>query len=302
MAYSNGTANSFADLQVALVSACTAQGWAWSDNILSKGNVFVQLESSATALTATGGTGVSGGVLQGATPRKLQIRRLNTGAAPVITWPVNYETFIFDNEVYFVVQHDDIYFLYMAFGQSTIAMPGTGMWVSASVTDYVNNYGIHITPDAGGASSYTSDCPGIFYATYGSGENQGHPYYVHCGLDGRGWNQDFSNTTYAGASAPGILSVEPFNKMLPNQWNSEGILLPMRCYAFRPSSKTSVIADLKYARHTRIDNFEPGQVITIGTDKWKIFPNFCKNATARDGGGRIYHTGTFGWAVRYEGA
>lgn len=89
--------------------------------------------------------------------------------------------------------------------------------------------------------------------------------------------------------------------LLPNRWNSEAVLLPIRGWKVRPENKITLTLDLEHARWTRVDNYEPGQLISIGPDRWKIFPCYRKNAAARDGGTGIDHSGTLGWAVRYEG-
>lgn len=87
----------------------------------------------------------------------------------------------------------------------------------------------------------------------------------------------------------------------PNSWNSEATLLPIRAWKARPSSKISMTADLEFARHIRIDNLSPGDILTIGSDQWKVFPWYRKDVSAHNGGYFVNHTGTFGWAIRYEG-
>ena len=64
MAYVNGSAASWGDLLSALVSACTDEGWAWNDGILSKGTAFVKLWvrspetfSEGEGILLQGGTG-----------------------------------------------------------------------------------------------------------------------------------------------------------------------------------------------------------------------------------------------------
>jgi hypothetical protein len=85
------------------------------------------------------------------------------------------------------------------------------------------------------------------------------------------------------------------------------VLLPLRAWKERTPYKSSLVADLANARLLRIDNITPGDILTIGTDKWKAYPWYRKNVSARDGSGNqgsaynINHTGTFGWAIRYEG-
>jgi len=60
--------------------------------------------------------------------------------------------------------------------------------------------------------------------------------------------------------------------------------------------------DLQNARTLRVDNYDPGQIITLGDDQWRIYPFYRKNADQRDGttssGGD--HSGTMGWAIRYD--
>jgi len=81
------------------------------------------------------------------------------------------------------------------------------------------------------------------------------------------------------------------------------VLLPIRAYKIRPSSKVSLIGDLENARYMRIDNYAPGEVFNLGAERWKALPWHQKNATpaGRSGGDGLTHTGTLGWAIRYEG-
>ena len=97
--------------------------------------------------------------------------------------------------------------------------------------------------------------------------------------------------------------VNPLVSLLPNGWNSEAVLIPIRAYKQRFESKISITADLVHARYTRVDNYAPGEIIAIGGQRWKIFPWYRKDSTARQGTGgwRGAHSGTLGWAIRYEG-
>ena len=81
------------------------------------------------------------------------------------------------------------------------------------------------------------------------------------------------------------------------------MLLPLRCYKERPSYKSSLIADLANARLVRINNLAPGDIVTLGAEKWKTFPWYRKDLSYPNGGvtGNYNHSGTFGWAIRYQG-
>ena len=87
----------------------------------------------------------------------------------------------------------------------------------------------------------------------------------------------------------------------PSAWNGESVLVPIQVITSRPSNLWSLVGELTHARYVRLDNLEPGQLITLGPDRWKVYPFYRKDATARDGGDGIDHTGTLGWAIRYDG-
>lgn len=78
--------------------------------------------------------------------------------------------------------------------------------------------------------------------------------------------------------------------------------MPYNIYLERPENKLSLICQFENARFLRIDNHEPEQILTLGHERWMIFPFCRKDVKNRNGGLNIYHTGTFGWAIRYEGA
>ena len=66
-------------------------------------------------------------------------------------------------------------------------------------------------------------------------------------------------------------------------------------------NKVRLVLEVRNARYMRIGNNDPEQVITLGPDRWKVFPFLRKNASVPDGGSVIDHSGTFGWAIRYDG-
>ena len=92
---------------------------------------------------------------------------------------------------------------------------------------------------------------------------------------------------------------KPLIQRTPNTWNGEATLLPVQAYLARPSSKVSLIAELGHMRYVRIDNYNAGDIITLGADRWKVFPWWQRNAASRDGAD--FSSGTLGFAVRYDG-
>jgi hypothetical protein len=298
--YYKGSVNGLAALRDAIFAACTAEGWTLTGDILSKDTMFIQIKVASPYLTFQGGTGIADGALSGATQTNVSIAETlfpNAGSygMPSITWPANYEVFIFGQEVYVVLNYNVDLYQWAAWGKSTVSgLSGTGMWFGATrrSTKSSNWAGWSMEPNYGG-SIYGA--PALFWSGSTWYAGTGFESYVHSGVDEGSWYPLDSRDT----SAPGIAPIDPLIRMLPNAWNSEAVLLPIRAYQWRASRKISLIADLEHARHVRMDNLEPGEIVTLGSEKWKVFPWYRKDAVNRNGGSDIKHSGTFGWAIRY---
>lgn len=299
MAYVNGSANDMAELRTALFNACTANGWTLSGEVLHKGGIYMRLQVVSAYLALLAGTGVDGSNnLTGAANSVARIGRPSLTATD-ITWPVSYEIFILTDpdEVYLVINYNVDSYQWLAWGVSTIDdLPSSGNWYAGSLGASTLSPASWLTmqPDAGGTSGTSYQCPGLFWLT--SANNVGLVNaFVNHGLDGEEWN---GTARIASAiAATGIML-----NALPNAWNSESVLVPIQVWIPRSAgNKVSLIADLAHARHLRIDNHTPGELITLGPDTWKVFPCFRKDSSVRNGGGGITHTGTMGFAVRYDG-
>lgn len=292
MAYYSGSANDMTAVRQALIDACTQpeEGWSWdgTNEVLGKGAMFVRLQVVGGYLTLLGRTSATAG----SAPNVVRIGQLSSTP---LSWPVTYEIFAFEDEVFMVINYSIDLFQYCAFGLSSVSgLPGSGMWISATLA--ITAPSISISPTGGGSSGTDRVCPALFWSV-GISAQGSRNNYVHSDLDGDGWLLAPSGSIVA----IGIGASVPLIGLLPNSWNSEAVLLPIRAYKTRPSNRISLTVDVNNARYTRIDNYEPKQVINIGPDRWKIFPWYLKNSGTRDGGPDIQHTGTFGWAVRYEG-
>ena len=309
MAYSTGTANTLEDLRTALINACTAEGWTWDagNEVLHKTPLFLRIQIGAKGLIFLGRTGLT----SGGAPRTVRMGDLlNVSGNPTyeITFPAVWRAFVFSDEVYFVVNYDVDRHQWCAFGQSTVpGLPGSGMWIAATGGYASSNqynasapFGITAT---GGAEGHNNKVTGaLFWSTDPGFSAPGRNFFVHSDLDGDGWYT--ANASPTDSSGPAISALVPLIGLLPNAWNSEAVLLPVRAYKRRPENRISLIVDLEHARHTRVDNYTAGQIITIGSDRWMTFPYHRKNTRVRNGGALIAgidHTGTFGWAIRYEG-
>lgn len=319
MAYYNGSVTSLAALRSALVDACVANGWNWNSDaeVLSKGSLFNRVHITETDMRFLGRTSAD----EGDAPGEVVIGRLCSSSGwPTydFTWPAEYHLFVFTDpdEVYLVVRYDLDFYQWAAFGQSAVAgLPGSGMWIGATrgsqqaVLDAGSGGVAILGRSVGGHSGvfgrfYLS--PAMFWTTQSAtpvARRQDRNCFVHSNLDGQGWllNQLISDACI------GVTAISDLLITQPSAWNSEAALIPLRAWMIRPSSRVSLVADAHNARHVRIDNYEPGQIIMIGPDRWMVFPWMRKDASARDGSSSpsdtqsIDHSGTFGWAIRYEG-
>lgn len=298
--YHQGSVNDLGALRDAIFSACQDEGWTANDSILSKDKMYVEIKVDSPLLTFRGGTGIEKGALSGANPCSVAIAETlfpNAGdyGMPSISWPANYELFIFGTEVYVVLNYNVDLYQWAAWGASTVkGISGSGLWFGATrrSTKNANWPGWSMATDSGG-SIYGS--PALFWSNSTWYQGTGFESYVHSGLEDGSWYPLDSRDT----STPGTAPIDPLIRILPNAWNSEAVLVPIRAYQWRASRKISLIADLEYARHVRMDNLEPGEVVTLGSEKWKVFPWYRKDSANRNGGYNVRHSGTFGWAIRY---
>lgn len=325
MAYYSGQVVSYDELLTVLVSACVEQGWTWADGILSKGAAFVKLTVSTSTTTEQGpgiiiqgGTGKSGGTL--INPSYCQPRLGSANPYPysqlTVIFPCLYNIHIFDSEVYLVIEYGVERFYWLAFGISSLPLPGTGLWLAATwpirygYSSYPTGFGIY------GLQSrltynFSPRASGPFWATgvYSAGSENYENCGIHFGLNGATWSrqvgvgQQFFPTPQNYPNA--ALSAGSQITRSPSAWSDNTILTPIQVYVTVASSKLSQVLEVQNARYIRIDNHEPNQIITLGSDKWKIYPFHFKNLSARDGTSDINtavdHTGTYGWAIRYDG-
>jgi hypothetical protein len=297
MAYVTGSAADMTALMTALRSACTANGWTLSGEVLHRSNVYMRTQVVSGYLTLLGGTGIDGGNnLTGAASAVVRVGRPSSGTTD-ITWPVTYHIFIgtSPDEVYLVINYNVDLFQFLAFGQSSITgLLGTGTWFtgSLSATNWSAAAWISIQAATGGSSSATSMAPWWGTSSFAAAMAQ----FIHHGLDSATWNP-------TGSAPPSACqAIAAMTGAQPSAWNSEAVLLPIQVWLARSSgNKISLVADLAYARYLRVDNYNPGDIIMIGSDAWMVFPFFKKDTVTRNGGSAVNHTGTFGWAIRYDG-
>lgn len=297
MAYYTGQCTSYQNLADILVEKCQAHGWAWQNLILShvQFNLHLEIKTNQHSLMFRG---IAHGVY---TPNACRIGRVSSSMPNAdVQFPCGYDLFIFESEVYLVINYNYDYYQWLAFGKSDYDFShsaGTGMWISASLGEAIvsSHNPIAIGTDyEGGSGNQQLVSPAPFWGSEGVYTSYWRQSFLHSNLDQHGW----------------VVESEYFNKKQtyqlfwerqPNAWNADAILLPITVYKGRPQNKISLILQTRHSRFLRIDNHEPKDIIQLGHEKWKVFPFFKKNMQQRNGGFSLRHTGTFGWAIRYEG-
>jgi hypothetical protein len=302
MAYATSSCASITALVTFIRNTATANGWTLSGQVLHKGACYVRVwDVDGTNVGIQGGTGIDGS--NNLTGACATAAYLGTIAGIAIAYPLTAEMHIntSPDEVFVVINYATSYYSLMAWGLSDVpGLTGTGVWYHANRTggqgfreyhtslagiDIVSNFGAHV------------DGTPLFMA-YGTTEAGGtNNSFIHHDVDGGGW------TDYSAGNWPSSFRyVYPLNAYQPNAWNGETVLLPYPVYMARTSgNKQTLVADFKHIRHCRIDYHQPGEIITLGPDDWKIYPWFNKSTVNRDGGASLNHSGTLAYALRYTG-
>ena len=306
MSYYTGSATSYKDLNAAIQNAVLANGWTAQGNaIFAKNGLFVQLSLGTYGITAYVGTGAAGGALSGsANPAGARLGRISPGSRfPDVTWPATYHIMVHKNpdEVYVILNFNLTHHYWLSFGRSDIpGLPGSGNWFAGCATPSFEwgYYGdgqhyYSISEDAGWMSFNASSGPWWLSST---NPDVWASHGIQTGLDGIDWSSRRNHSSPFGfTSALFALNGLPQG---PNPWNGEAVLMPINVFITRESEKASLVLQTRHARYVRIDNYMPGQIITLGHEQWIVFPFAKKNTESRNS--TPSDTGTFGWAIRYS--
>lgn len=310
MAYVSGSAANLAAMTSVIISACTSNGWtATAADVVSKGDAFMRITSDGTndRVVCRAGLGYSGGALTD--PCAYDVYLDHPLADEAWSYPLAYEIHVHGSEVYVIVNWGTDKYTTLGFGQSDITGgPGTGVWVAgtanpAATASYNGFIWESLSGEyAGGIQGYNQGTnlryaiTGLFIASrYTTSPATSIGSYIHTGLTG--WTDN--TTTPLGAGGARQLTVIDNPSVNPT---GQTVLVPIQPLISRGSDKFSIVADLVYARYVRLDTLNPGDIITFGADKWKVYPVYKRNATTRTPNNVIVpHSGTYGYAIRYDG-
>ena len=304
MAYQTGSAISYADLLSSLTAFLTANGWTWdsANSVLSKGAQYYKLTSSTTALSLQAGLGVSSGALVTPCGYQAQISNLGNGTVvgATVTFPATYYFHVTNSPkdaVAVLVNYSSTVWQYLIFGEavnlgtSSSAIYCSGTWSNASRVRSLSNPTDNSNYGSMGPFNFDGSTVDAFSAPAS---------FLYSDLDSAGWLGGYLGSVLPRAWPEAInqLSAQP------NQWNQEVVLIPVRIIQLRASNLYSLIAEIDQIRYVRNTYLNDGDIITIGTDKWKTYPFFKKDSSNPGGSSASYSygsSGTYAIAVRYDG-
>jgi hypothetical protein len=327
MAYATGNAGSATDLVNAITVFCTANGWTLNSGVLSKGNNHFRPVVTGAHIKCEMGD-AAGFTSPGLTGNGFPYISLNG------VFPVFYRLFATtlngaDTVVLCVQEANGSEYKYMMFGniENKVGAWTGGQWMHATYASQTNgtttrqsNAGVAIDPTGDGtggtnAESY-QQAHGVLFAMTDGQPNFGSNFtggnsFIRCDID---VGPIRANTTGAVGNNNMTGCVDAFRfarlqlRRQPNVWNGESCLVPAHLFLGRASSTCSRLGNIGHVRFMRMDNYEPGDIITLGLDRWMVLPMYRRdplkplgeksafNSTAINGS-----SGQLAYAIKYDG-
>lgn len=294
MPYVTGTANSEADLLTAIRNACTSNGWTLNNDILSKGGAYARVWSPATGcVSVVSGRGETGGASSTLTGQSNAALRGIGGTivGQAFTYPMTYHIHLFANpdEVYLVVNYAVSFHQWLGFGRlPTPGIVGTGNFYFAtrqSNPPSVSSLDNRIFEGVGS----TNWCPFPFGEYPTGGFVGGYTGFDHSMDTDPEWRA--------------VTSAMRVNELLlnsPNTWNGQTVLVPAQVWDARATG-ISLVGEFHNMRYAFIDNYDPGAILTLGPDKWRLYPTLRKGSRSDNNGSGALTSGSYALALRYDG-
>lgn len=309
MAYETGTTTSYADLLTRIHTFLQANGWTLSGAVIYKGNVFAQLTANTDDLRVKGGQGESGGAL--VTPFSGYGRIYSQAYGDNVAFPATYHFFVHTNPDVFVcvLNYVTLNCQWLTFGElNKVGIWQGGQYYGASYTSAPTDWTVQFhnwycdATDKNG--HYRAIGLGYFWA---ADDNNGDYYgnlHMVCDLDGAVGDWIDNHGLQGGPNFNGSFLARDLVPYGPNTFNSQATLVPVHVYASRPDVFCSILGETGHTRYINIKHYNIGDIITLGAEKWMVFPHQKKSSSTLTDGNTILesgNTGLLGFAVRYDG-
>lgn len=336
MPYQTGSVASFAALKTEMLSFLSANGWTQETDIIKRNGVFAKITSgvtphdSDTYIQLEGGKGSDGaGNLvakhDGPGPWGNNSGRMTASfgllAANAMVFPVVYYFHLASNpvdEFWCFIQFNGDRCQHMGFGNIHKAAPFSGGAFFSSTTvqgdngphsmhnwssfNLLNNPGYGYNQGSGGQpTNALEQIP--FHGGSGLNQNLFAGSVVHAEIGGGEW---YSSHLVNAAGYPagkfmvgGHRETGSMQEVSESTVNSMPNLIPFNLRIRDYDGNLQPIGYLENIRFSQIGLMNFGQVESDGTDSYKFYPLYKKDADNPLGG--FNHSGTMGLAVRYDG-
>lgn len=305
MGYQTGVATNADNLKTIIETFALANGWTLSGGILSNGSCHVRVDTPSPNERVRVQGAIAVDFSSGVSPGTGEIwTSLNN-------FPVTYHLVgTAQPEIFCIVEYNNVFYQWVAFGKVEKYGAYTGgEWIAGT---FGNEYDVResgtYNPDGtptlpqllpqGGQKNGSGATGALLWGGYASGwaSDTRDGSQIHCELDGDVWCDGVRN-----GSGTHIVTFAPYANPLhvnqPNLWNSQAVLIPYWLWKKRPAYKASVIGHVPGIKALQIDNYTGGDIITIGTEQWIVFPWIKKEQNPSG----WEQSGTLGWALKYDG-
>lgn len=307
MAFKSVVVNSAVDLKAAIETFAQANGWTLASDILSKNGCYVKL--TVASVNEIRIQGAKNGDFTGVNlpPHYNRIY--------ISTWPsnatVNMAAFNNPDIIWMTMNYDVVKFHHIGFGNMVkYGNWNGGQWFFATHTTYSYDTrcatSIHgmagIGYGYGGEAAlfWDADCSNDWDLNYVHGNST----FVECDLRGRIWEPPASNDANLNYYTARVMS--PIHYKNPNVFNSQTLLSPFQVWLKSADGYLQCLGHVDHVRWVKLTNYNPGDLITLGSEKWKLYPWCVHDVSYPDGKGSSYSspspsTGVLGVAVKYDG-
>lgn len=335
MPYQTGSVVSFAALRTEIISFLSANGWTQEFDIVKRNGVVAKITTGTTGhdsdayIRLEGGKGSDGaGNLIGKHDIDETLNNksgqmtasFGLGSANAMVFPITYYFHLAStpvDEFWCFIQFNGDCCQHMGFGNINKSAPFSGGGFYSCTTVEVSNtaqslygwtsFNLMSNPGYGRVSPFFSRnvlelIP--FHGGYAADANVFSGSFVHAEVGGSEWycsslltsNVSYPQTEYmiAGHRETGAMQ-----KVSESTVNGMPNLIPFNLRVRGYDNNLQPIGSLENIRFSQIGLIDFGQVESDGTDSWKFYPLFKKDAANPLGG--VSHTGTMGLAVRYDG-
>lgn len=309
MAFQSAIVNSAADMRSAIETFAQANGWTLSSGVLSKNGCHTLLSNpSASELRIQN---AKNGIFSG---NEISVRYSRIF---LTSWPsaatLNMVAFSNPDTIWVTMNFDVVRFMHIGFGN--IAKYGTwtgGQWFHAQHTSRTKDS--NVTSSVDGQSSPnsqngSSECalfwsPTNYDSWYG-GYAENTASSIECDLRGRIWEppQVSDPSNLHNIQVPTVTAVT--HKKNPNVFNGQTILTPFQLWLKASDGFMQCLGHVGHLRFVKLKNYNPGDLITLGSEKWKLYPWHIHDIGNPDGirnaSENLGSTGILGVAVKYDG-